>query len=204
MEKKKERNNAFSDWCSRSRQRSMEAIENHYTSRWFQEYSKYLDAEREKAKEEYSIEQLRQPVLSYEEFAERKEKEILSDKALDGDITSGQASKEVVTEKTLLRSVQERAEDDETVIWTKGDGATEKIVTKQIYEQMTDKERAAWIGIDESDVNGSIRRFNDKMGQIGIRYGNLPEMTEAFTKIWKSVEKMQVEALSGADRIRTR
>lgn len=187
MKKKKERDNAYSVWSSQSHQKIMDALENNYASRWFLEYSKYMDAEREKAKEEYSVEQLRQPVLSYEEFAERKEKEILANKALDGDITSGQASKDVEPEKTLLQLVQEMTVEDETVIQTKGDEGTERIVTKQIYEQMTDKEKAEWIGIDGSDVNGSIKRFKEKMGQIGIRYGSLPEMTEAFMDVRKGV-----------------
>lgn len=35
---------------------------------------------------------------------------------------------------------------------------------------MTDKEKAEWIGIDENDVYGSMKKFHEKMESIGITY----------------------------------
>ena len=49
---------------------------------------------------------------------------------------------------------------------------------------MTGKEKAEWLGISESDMNGSINRFKEKMEQIGIRFDSLPDMTEAFLEVW--------------------
>lgn len=75
MEKKKEHDDAYYDWSSRCHERIMEALDKHYFSTWFKQYSQYLYAEREKARAEYSLEQLRQPVVSYEEFVAEKERE---------------------------------------------------------------------------------------------------------------------------------
>ncbi|MBR1742750.1 MAG: hypothetical protein IJ733_12960, partial [Lachnospiraceae bacterium] len=62
------------------------------------------------------------------------------------------------------------------------DAVADKAITKQIYEQMTDKEKAEWMGIDGSDMNGLIQRFKKKMEQIGLRY-SVPEMTEVFMEL---------------------
>lgn len=64
-----------------------------------------------------------------------------------------------------------------------------RIVTKKSHESMTDKEKAEWIGISDSDINGSVQRFKEKMEQIGVQFGSKPEMTEAFMDVWKGMEK---------------
>ncbi len=56
---------------------------------------------------------------------------------------------------------------------------------------MTGKEKAEWLGISESDVNGSINRYKEKMEQIGIHFDSLPDMTEAFLKVWRVASQTQ-------------
>ena len=67
--------------------------------------------------------------------------------------------------------------------------AVEKTVTKLDYQRMTDKEKAEWIGISLSDMQGSIKRFKSRMEQLGIWHESTLEMTEAFMKLWNLVEK---------------
>ena len=79
-----------------------------------------------------------------------------------------------------------------------------KVVTKQDYERMTGKEKAEWLGISESDVNGSINRFKEKMEQIGIRFDSRSDMTEAFLEVWRTASQTQEKEFQELQRGRQR
>ena len=79
-----------------------------------------------------------------------------------------------------------------------------KIVMKQDYERMTGKEKAEWLGISESDVNGSINRFKEKMRQIGIHFDSRPDMTEAFLEVWRTASRTQEKEFQEPQRGRQR
>ena len=79
-----------------------------------------------------------------------------------------------------------------------------KVVTKQDYERMTGKEKAEWLGISESDVNGSINRYKEKMEQIGIHFDSLPDMTEAFLEVWRTASQTREKSFHEPQRGRQR
>ena len=63
----------------------------------------------------------------------------------------------------------------------------ENTMTKEIYSAMTDKEKAEWAGVTAEDFKGSIKRFQDKMNELGIVYDSIPEMTDEFIKLYNAV-----------------
>lgn len=63
----------------------------------------------------------------------------------------------------------------------------EYTVTKDSYCAMTDKEKAEWAGVTADDFKGSIKRFQDKMNELGIVYDSIPDMTDDFIKLYNAV-----------------
>lgn len=63
----------------------------------------------------------------------------------------------------------------------------ENTVTKDSYSAMTDKEKAEWAGVTADDFKGSIKRFQDKMNELGIVYDSIPDMTDDFIKLFNAV-----------------
>ena len=223
----------YEEMLEKGERQHKKALDLPYDSKYMWEYIDYLDGRMFAPMEKFTIGELSEPFLTYEEFAGQKEREraeqkkaeieiteqeqragkdivpehIELSKVFDKDIT-GRKESPMVTEKFLGQdkpheiSVQckEKSEEQKGLpvasdiqIREKSENSVQtgrkKAVTKQDYEQMTCKEKAEWIGISENDVNGSINRYKEKMVQIGIRFENLPEMTEAFLEVWKGVEE---------------
>ena len=204
-----------------------------YGSKYMWEYIDYLDGRMFAPIEKFTIGELTEPFLTYEEFAGQKEKERAEQKKAEKTITEQRSGKNIILEHTEVPEIsdkeiterkesivtaEELSEQDhsyevpvqrkekteeqkkeptvlDTQVQKKSENsrrAGKKIVTKQDYERMTGKEKAEWLGISESDMDGSISRFKEKMGQIGIRFENTVEMTEAFLEVWENAEKVRL------------
>ncbi|MBR1743125.1 MAG: hypothetical protein IJ733_14905, partial [Lachnospiraceae bacterium] len=204
-----------------------------YGSKYMWEYIDYLDGRMFAPIEKFTIGELTEPFLTYEEFAGQKEQERAEQKKAEKTITEQRSGKNIILEHTEVPEIsdkkiterkesivtaEELSEQDhsyevpvqrkekteeqkkeptvlDTQVQKKSENsrrAGKKIVTKQDYERMTGKEKAEWLGISESDMDGSISRFKEKMGQIGIRFENTVEMTEAFLEVWENAEKVRL------------
>ena len=84
------------------------------------------------------------------------------------------------------------------------DMVVENTVTKDSYSAMTDKEKAEWAGVTEDDFKGSIKRFQDKMNELGIVYDSIPDMTDDFMKLYNAVKIERVADYSAMNRKRER
>ncbi|MDY6362178.1 MAG: relaxase/mobilization nuclease domain-containing protein [Lachnospiraceae bacterium] len=205
------------------------ALDLPYDSKYMWEYIDYLDGRMFAPMEKFTVGELKEPFLTYEEFAGQKEQERAEQKKAEITITEQEqrTGKEIIPEHTELTAVsdkeitgreeslvkkeevsgqdkpykmpeqyKEKPEEQKELptvsdvqIRKKSENSVQterkKAVTKQDYERMTGKEKAEWLGISESDVNGSINRYKEKMEQIGIHFDSLPDMTEAFLKVWR-------------------
>ena len=200
-----------------------------YGSKYMWEYIDYLDGRMFAPMEKFTIGELTEPFLTYEEFAGQKEK--AEQQKAEIIITEQETGKDIILEHTERLAISDKESTDrhESIVIAgelseqdhlyevpvqRREKAKERkkepavsdaqlqkksenirqtgqkrIVTKQDYERMTGKDKEEWLGISESDMNGSINRFKEKMEQIGIRFESLPDMTEAFLEVWKGVEE---------------
>ena len=224
------------------------ALDLPYDSKYMWEYIDYLDGRMFAPMEKFTIGELTEPFLTYEEFAGKKEKERAEQKKAEITITEQEqrTGKEIIPEHTELTAVsdkeitgreeslvkkeevlgqdkpykmpeqyKEKPEEQKELpavsgiqIRKKSENSVQterkKAVTKQDYERMTGKEKAEWIGISESDVNGSINRFKEKMEQIGIRFDSRSDMTEAFLEVWRTASQTQEKEFQELQRGRQR
>ena len=207
------------------------ALDLPYDSKYMWEYIGYLDGRMFAPMKKFTIGELTEPFLTYEEFAVEKENEWTEQQKAEITITEQEqrAEKDIIPEHTEMSEISDRESTDkqESIVTSEQDYSYEvpgqrnekaeerkkepvvsdtqvqkesensrrigqkKIVTKQDYERMTGKEKAEWLGISESDMNGSISRFKEKMEQIGIRFDSRLDMTEAFLEVWGFASQTQ-------------
>lgn len=66
---------------------------------------------------------------------------------------------------------------------------SENRMTKERYETLTDVEKAEWIEIDLEDVFGSMKKFCDRMEDLGIRFDSIGDSTDEYLRLQQVVEK---------------
>ena len=64
------------------------------------------------------------------------------------------------------------------------------IMTKQKYETLSDEEKMKWIEINLEDVYGSMKKFQMRMEELGIRFDTIGEYTDEYMRLC-DVEKKQ-------------
>lgn len=63
------------------------------------------------------------------------------------------------------------------------------IMTKQKYEALSDEEKMKWIEIDLEDVYGSMKKFQMRMEELGIRFDTIGEYTDEYMRLCDVAKK---------------
>ena len=63
------------------------------------------------------------------------------------------------------------------------------IMTKQKYEALSDEDKMKWIEIDLEDVYGSMKKFQKRMEELGIRFDTIGEYTDEYMKLCDVAKK---------------
>lgn len=63
------------------------------------------------------------------------------------------------------------------------------IMTKQKYEALSDEEKMKWIEIDLEDVYGSMKKFQMRMEELGIRFDTIGEYTDEYMRLCDVTKK---------------
>lgn len=62
-------------------------------------------------------------------------------------------------------------------------------MTKQKYEALSDEEKMKWIEIDLEDVYGSMKKFQTRMEELGIRFDTIGEYTDEYMRLCDVAKK---------------
>lgn len=63
------------------------------------------------------------------------------------------------------------------------------IMTKQKYEALSDEEKMKWIEIDLQDVYVSMKKFQLRMEELGIRFDTIGEYTDEYMRLCDVAKK---------------
>ena len=162
------------------------------------------------------------PIISFREFVAEKEREdvvgrndVVESERIEMRRTDlkdneveilsemqGEMQENVIVDnhETFAEQVDGKSNEDPEEVHEKE--AERKVVTREVYDKMTDKEKAEWIGISADNLTSSIKRFQQKMDELGIYFEYSGDQTDAFFKLEKAVSNKTLP--ENEDRLRSK